>query len=379
MIGRVHGAAIGGGAGLAAVCDIVVADEHATFGFTEVKLGIVPAVISPFVLAKIGRSAARELFLTGRRFTAAHALDIGLVHTIVQAAELDAAVDAVLREVLAGGREAIAAAKQLIDDVWRAAPADVADGHRIGPRETARVGRRTGRAARVPRQAQAWLERHVIRRLLIANRGEIAVRLARACRELGIESVMVYSDADANAAHVVCGRSCRAYRSGVCDRELPEHRCPHRHRALHWCGRRPSGLRLPLRERQTSHAPAPKPASMLRRPPADVIARMGSKIEARRIAVDGGRAGGARRDAVGPDRRRAPRRHRGCRTSRPGQGRRPAAAAAVCVRSRTWRMRARPCSRRAAKPRRPSATARCTWSGSFERPYHVEDPNLRRH
>ncbi len=125
VVGRVHGAAIGGGAGLAAVCDIVVADEHATFGFTEVKLGIIPAVISPFVLAKIGRSAARELFLTGRRFTAAHALDIGLVHTTVQAAELDVAVDAVLRELLAGGREAIAAAKQLIDDVWRAAPADV--------------------------------------------------------------------------------------------------------------------------------------------------------------------------------------------------------------------------------------------------------------
>ncbi len=127
VIGRVHGAAIGGGAGLAAVCDIVVADEHATFGFTEVKLGIVPAVISPFVLAKIGRSAARELFLTGRRFTAAHALDIGLVHTTVQPAELDAAVDAVLREVLAGGREAIAAAKQLIDDVWQAAPTELAE------------------------------------------------------------------------------------------------------------------------------------------------------------------------------------------------------------------------------------------------------------
>lgn len=126
VIGRVHGAAIGGGAGLAAVCDIVVADKHATFGFTEVKLGIVPAVISPFVLAKIGRSAARELFLTGRRFTAAHALDIGLVHTTVQPAELDAAVDAVLREVLAGGREAIAAAKQLLDDVWHAAPTEVA-------------------------------------------------------------------------------------------------------------------------------------------------------------------------------------------------------------------------------------------------------------
>ena len=70
LIGRIHGAALGGGAGLAAICDIVVAEEHAAFGFTEVKLGILPAVISPFAIAKIGRSAARELFLTGARFSA---------------------------------------------------------------------------------------------------------------------------------------------------------------------------------------------------------------------------------------------------------------------------------------------------------------------
>lgn len=124
VIGRVHGTALGGGAGLAAVCDVVVAEAHATFGFTEVKLGLVPAVISPFVLAKIGRSAARELFLTGRRFSAEHALDIGLVHTVVEPGELDAAVDAVLREVLAAGREAASAAKELIAQVWDAAPED---------------------------------------------------------------------------------------------------------------------------------------------------------------------------------------------------------------------------------------------------------------
>jgi methylglutaconyl-CoA hydratase len=120
VIGRVHGAALGGGAGLAAVCDVVVAEEHAVFGFTEVKLGIIPAVIAPFVLAKIGRSAARELFLTGRRFSAAHALDIGLVHTTVAPEQLDAAVDAVVRELLAAGPEAVAAAKQLIADVLAA-------------------------------------------------------------------------------------------------------------------------------------------------------------------------------------------------------------------------------------------------------------------
>jgi methylglutaconyl-CoA hydratase len=122
IIGRVHGAAIGGGAGLAAVCDVVVAEADATFGFTEVKLGIIPAVISPFVLAKIGRSAARELFLTGRRFTAQHALDIGLVHTVVPPQDLDAAVARVVGEALTAGREAVAAAKALIADVWSAPP-----------------------------------------------------------------------------------------------------------------------------------------------------------------------------------------------------------------------------------------------------------------
>jgi methylglutaconyl-CoA hydratase len=118
VIGRVHGAALGGGAGLAAVCDIVVAAESAVFGFTEVKLGILPAVISPFVLAKIGRSAARELFLTGARFSAARAHEIRLVHAVVPEANLDATIDAYVQEILGGGREAIAAAKNLIANVW---------------------------------------------------------------------------------------------------------------------------------------------------------------------------------------------------------------------------------------------------------------------
>ena len=88
VIGRIHGAALGGGSGLAAVCDIVVADEAAIFGFTETKLGILPAMISPYVLQKIGASAARELFLTGMRFDAARAKAIGLVHQVVPLAEL---------------------------------------------------------------------------------------------------------------------------------------------------------------------------------------------------------------------------------------------------------------------------------------------------
>ena len=118
VIGRIQGAALGGGAGLAAVCDVVVAEDGALFGFTEVKLGILPAVISPFALAKIGRSAARELFLTGARFSAARAREIGLVHSVVLAADLDRAVHQYVQEFLAGGPEAIAAAKGLIPVVW---------------------------------------------------------------------------------------------------------------------------------------------------------------------------------------------------------------------------------------------------------------------
>ena len=85
VIGRIQGAALGGGSGLAAVCDIVVTEPDAIFGFTETKLGILPAMISPYVLQKIGASAARDLFLTGRRFTAEKAREIGLVHEIVPA------------------------------------------------------------------------------------------------------------------------------------------------------------------------------------------------------------------------------------------------------------------------------------------------------
>ena len=124
LIGRVHGAALGGGAGLCAVCDIVVAADDAVFGFTEVKLGIIPAVISPFVLVKIGRSAARELFLTGARFSATRACGIGLVHAVVAPAELDARVSAYASEVLTSGPEAVGAVKTLIPEVARRGPGE---------------------------------------------------------------------------------------------------------------------------------------------------------------------------------------------------------------------------------------------------------------
>jgi methylglutaconyl-CoA hydratase len=114
VIARIHGAALGGGAGLAAVADITVADEHATFGFTEVKLGLIPAVIAPYVLARIGQAAARELFVTGRRFTAGHARDIGLVNAVATRDEIDRTVQQYLAEIVANGREAMAAAKILL-------------------------------------------------------------------------------------------------------------------------------------------------------------------------------------------------------------------------------------------------------------------------
>ena len=114
VIARIHGAALGGGCGLAAVCDIVISSEDAIYGFTEVKLGIIPAVISPFVLSKIGASHGRALFLTGERFDADRALQIGLVHQVVPLGDLDVAVDATIGEIRTAGPAATSAAKILV-------------------------------------------------------------------------------------------------------------------------------------------------------------------------------------------------------------------------------------------------------------------------
>jgi enoyl-CoA hydratase/carnithine racemase len=111
VVARVQGHALGGGCGLVACCDVVVAEPAALFAFSEVKLGIVPAVISPFALAKIGSSAARRFFVTGERFGAEVALQIGLVHEITD--DLDAAVERVIGELLSAGPAAARAAKQL--------------------------------------------------------------------------------------------------------------------------------------------------------------------------------------------------------------------------------------------------------------------------
>jgi methylglutaconyl-CoA hydratase len=111
VVARVQGHALGGGCGLVACCDVVVAEPAALFAFSEVKLGIVPAVISPFAVAKIGSSAARRFFVTGERFGAEVALQIGLVHEIAD--DLDAAVERVIGELLSAGPAAARVAKQL--------------------------------------------------------------------------------------------------------------------------------------------------------------------------------------------------------------------------------------------------------------------------
>jgi methylglutaconyl-CoA hydratase len=122
VIARVQGAALGGGSGLIAACDIVVAADDAVFGFTEARLGIVPAVISPFVLRKIGQSHARALFTTGERFDAARALHIGLVHVVVPYHDLHAAVQKKIEDVLACGPHATRVAKTIARTVSSLGP-----------------------------------------------------------------------------------------------------------------------------------------------------------------------------------------------------------------------------------------------------------------
>lgn len=117
VIGLIHGAALAGGMGLVAVCDIVLAAEGTIFGFTEAKLGIIPAVISRFVLPKIGRSWARALYLTGERFDTAVARQIGLVHWIATPDTIDEIVNDKVREVLSSGPNAARAAKCLLADL----------------------------------------------------------------------------------------------------------------------------------------------------------------------------------------------------------------------------------------------------------------------
>lgn len=116
-VAMVNGAAIGGGTGIVAACDVAVASDRAVFAFSEVRLGLVPAVISPYVLRAVGRRQARRYFLTAERFGAEEARRIGLVHEVIAADSLERRTSEIVREVLQGGPEALAEAKALIRTV----------------------------------------------------------------------------------------------------------------------------------------------------------------------------------------------------------------------------------------------------------------------
>lgn len=157
LIGRVNGHAMGGGAGLVAVCDVAVAVAGARFGFTEVALGLAPAVISPYVVRKVGHSFARAAFVTGERFDTERALAAGLVHRVVPAEDLDDAVERVVEHCLRAGPTATAAAKRLVDLALRPLDQATADtpgiiaGLRVSPEG------QEGMRAFFERRPAAWI------------------------------------------------------------------------------------------------------------------------------------------------------------------------------------------------------------------------------
>ncbi len=116
-IARVQGAAIGGGTGLVAVCDIAIATADAKFSFSEVKLGLIPACISPYVIRKCGEGRCREFFLSGERLTAEKALNAGLINRVVPSGEIDNALEEVILHLLTSGPEAIKMCKELLSNV----------------------------------------------------------------------------------------------------------------------------------------------------------------------------------------------------------------------------------------------------------------------
>ena len=117
VIGKINGAAIGGGTGFVAVCDIAIAARSAVFSFSEVKIGVVPACIGPYVIKKMGEGKTRELFITGERMNGDRAYEVGLVNRVVDDDNLDDEVDRLIKWILSSGPEAVAMAKKLISEV----------------------------------------------------------------------------------------------------------------------------------------------------------------------------------------------------------------------------------------------------------------------
>ena len=140
VVARVQGYVLGGGVGLVAAADIAIAADSAQFGFSEVRLGLAPATIAPFIVEKIGPGWTRALFLSGERFDTARAHAIGLVHQVAPEAELDAAVAATVNALLAGGPAAQAACKALVRQVLRTADPVALDRYTVGVIAAARAG-----------------------------------------------------------------------------------------------------------------------------------------------------------------------------------------------------------------------------------------------
>ncbi len=159
VVGKVRGAALGGGTGLVAVCDVVVAAEGTVFGTTEVRLGIIPAVISPYVVRKIGESQARAWFLTGNRSDAAEALRVGLVHRVGPEKDLDAEAQKVVDAVLQGGPQALAEAKHLARTVAQMPPREAfsVTVQKIGERRVSPEGQE-GMKAFLQQRPPSWVK-----------------------------------------------------------------------------------------------------------------------------------------------------------------------------------------------------------------------------
>ena len=159
VVARVRGAAIGGGIGLVAAADVAVAEEGTLFAFSEVRLGISPATIAPFVLRKIGPSHTRALFLTGERFDVQRAQEIGLVHEVTSEGNLDAVVGEKIEGLLAGGPEALSVTKALLRELRDAAPGEATEimARRIAELRTGEEGQE-GLGAFLEKREPAWRE-----------------------------------------------------------------------------------------------------------------------------------------------------------------------------------------------------------------------------
>jgi methylglutaconyl-CoA hydratase len=160
-VARVHGAAFGGGAGLVACCDVAIGTADATFAFSEARLGLIPAAISPYVVAAIGARAARRYFLTGERFSAAEAHRLGLLHELAPAPELDARISSLVDALRAAGPHAQAECKALLRAIVNR-PIDarmVADTARRIARVRVSPEGREGVAAFLAKRKAAWLPR----------------------------------------------------------------------------------------------------------------------------------------------------------------------------------------------------------------------------